>query len=94
MTEGAMVRSLRPYVRRAALAAGLGILAWLAMAGVAGAQEAGDNVFTADASKFIAAGLAMGLGAFGPGSASAISAARRWRRSGAIPRRPARFRRT
>ena len=67
MTEGAMVRSLRPYVRQAALAAGLGMLAWLAMAGVAGAQEAGDNVFTADANKFLAAGLAMGLGAFGPG---------------------------
>ena len=31
------------------------------------AQEAGDNIFTSDSNKFIAAGLAMGLGAVGPG---------------------------
>ncbi len=59
MTMGAIAR-------RALLVVGLGMLAWLASTGVAGAQEAGDNVFTADSSKFMAAGLAMGLGAFGP----------------------------
>jgi F-type H+-transporting ATPase subunit c len=52
--------------RRALLVLGLGALAWLASSGVAGAQEAGDNLFTADSNKFLAAGLAMGLGALGP----------------------------
>ncbi len=52
--------------RRASLVVGLATLAWFAAIGVAGAQEAGHNVFTADASKFMAAGLAMGLGALGP----------------------------
>ena len=60
MTVGAIAR-------RAVIVVGLGLVAWLAMSGVAGAQEAADNEFTADSSKFIAAGLAMGLGAFGPG---------------------------
>jgi F-type H+-transporting ATPase subunit c len=41
---------------------------WLASTGVAGAQEAaGDNAFTADAMKYVGAGLAMGIGAIGPG---------------------------
>ncbi len=66
MTVGAKVGStVMPYLGRAALALGLGVLAWLAMTGVAGAQEV-DNVFTADSNKFLAAGIAMGLGAFGP----------------------------
>ncbi len=60
MTMGAVAR-------RALLVVGLGTLAWFASIGVAGAQESGDNVFTADSAKFIAAGLAMGLGALGPG---------------------------
>ena len=48
-----------------ALAVGVGLL--LATTGVAGAQEAvADNEFTADSMKFLAAGLAMGLGALGP----------------------------
>ena len=60
MTVGAVAR-------RALLIVGLAALAWLASIGVAGAQEAGDNIFTSDSNKFIAAGLAMGLGAVGPG---------------------------
>ena len=59
MTVGAVAR-------RALMALGLGALAWFAASGIAGAQEA-DNTYTADAMKFIAAGLAMGLGALGPG---------------------------
>lgn len=49
----------------AAMAAGL----WLAATGVASAQEAaaGDNVFTADGMKYIAAALSMAVGAIGPG---------------------------
>lgn len=40
----------------------------LAATGVVGAQEVpGDNLSTENAMKFIAAGLAMGLGAIGPG---------------------------
>jgi F-type H+-transporting ATPase subunit c len=60
MTAGAVAR-------RALLVIGLGTTAWFASIGVAGAQEAGDNVFTSDGMKFIAAGLAMGLGSLGPG---------------------------
>jgi F-type H+-transporting ATPase subunit c len=59
MTVGAIAR-------RAVIAVGLGLVAFLAMSGVAGAQEVADNEFTADSSKFLAAGIAMGLGAFGP----------------------------
>jgi F-type H+-transporting ATPase subunit c len=55
------------FVRKTILVLGLGFLAWLAMTGVAGAQESADNEFTADASKYLAAGIAMGLGALGPG---------------------------
>lgn len=58
MTVGSMAR-------KALLVLGLGALAWLAASGVAGAQEI-DNEFTADSSKFMAAGIAMGLGALGP----------------------------
>ena len=54
--------------RRVLTAAALGAALFLAATGVAGAQEAAaDNEFTADAMKFLAAGLAMGLGALGPG---------------------------
>ncbi len=64
MTAGAIVR-------RALWMAAAGTVAFLVTSGVAGAQEAADNAFTAEAagemSKFIAAGLAMGLGALGPG---------------------------
>ncbi len=60
MTVGVVVR--RGLVA-SAVAAGLFLLA----TGVAGAQEATvDNEFTADAMKFLAAGIAMGLGALGP----------------------------
>ena len=52
--------------RRAIFVAVLAGLAFLAFTGVAGAQEAADNVSTENSSKFLAAGLAMGLGAFGP----------------------------
>ena len=58
----------RAIARRAFVAAAFGATMFLAATGVAGAQEAaGDNVFTADGMKFIAAGLAMGIGAIGPG---------------------------
>ena len=55
------------FVRKSMLVLGLALLAWLAMTGVAGAQEAADNAFTADASRFMAAGIAMALGSLGPG---------------------------
>jgi F-type H+-transporting ATPase subunit c len=48
------------------MAAGL----FLAATGAASAQEAAgsaDNVFTADAMKYVAAALSMGIGAIGPG---------------------------
>jgi F-type H+-transporting ATPase subunit c len=54
--------------RRVLTAAAIGAALFLAATGVAGAQEvAADNEFSADAMKFLAAGLAMGLGALGPG---------------------------
>jgi F-type H+-transporting ATPase subunit c len=54
--------------RRVLVAGLLGGAMLLAATGVAGAQEAaGDNEFTADSMKFIAAAIAMGLGAIGPG---------------------------
>ena len=65
--EGYAGMTVGAVARRALLIIGLGTLAWFASIGVAGAQEAGDNVFTSDSNKFIAAGLAMGLGAIGPG---------------------------
>ena len=60
MTAGAIAR-------RTLVVVGLGALAFLTSSGVAGAQEAADNESTENAMKFLAAGLAMGLGAFGPG---------------------------
>jgi F-type H+-transporting ATPase subunit c len=59
MTVGAIAR-------RAAVVLTFGAAAFLVSTGIAGAQEA-DNVFTADSSKFLAAGIAMGLGSIGPG---------------------------
>jgi F-type H+-transporting ATPase subunit c len=56
----------RPIARRGLIALAFGAAAFLATTGVAGAQEIADNQFTADAMKFLAAGLAMGLGAIGP----------------------------
>jgi len=53
--------------RRGLFAAAIVAALFAALTGVAGAQEAGDNEFTASSMKFIAAGLAMGLGALGPG---------------------------
>ncbi len=53
--------------RRALTAGAVGAALFLAATGVAGAQEVGDNQFTADAMKFVAAAIAMGLGAIGPG---------------------------
>ena len=53
-------------VRRGVLVSAFAALAFLAVTGVAGAQEAADNVSTENASKFMAAGIAMGLGALGP----------------------------
>ena len=53
--------------RRGLFAAVLVEALFAALTGVAGAQEAvGDNQFTADSMKFLAAGIAMGLGALGP----------------------------
>jgi F-type H+-transporting ATPase subunit c len=40
---------------------------FLASTGTAAAQAAADNEFSASGMKFVAAGLAMGLGAIGPG---------------------------
>ena len=55
--------------RRALTAAAIGAALFLAATGVAGAQELGeaDNEFSSDAMKFLAASLAIGLGALGPG---------------------------
>lgn len=58
MTAGAIAR-------RAAVVLAFGAAAFLASTGVVGAQEV-DNAFTADSSKFLAAGIAMGLGSLGP----------------------------
>ena len=61
--------SVGAIARRGAVVLGLVALGLLVSTGVAGAQEAaeaGDNVFTADSSRFMAAGIAMALGAFGP----------------------------
>lgn len=60
MTAGAIAR-------RGAVVLLMGAAAFLVSTGVAGAQEAaGDNAFTEGSAKFMAAGLAMGVGAFGP----------------------------
>ena len=53
--------------RRGLVAAAIVAALFAALTGVAGAQEAaGDNEFTASSMKFLAAGIAMGLGALGP----------------------------
>ena len=53
--------------RRSAYVLAMGVVAFLVTTGVAGAQEAADNSSTENSSKFMAAGIAMGLGALGPG---------------------------
>ncbi len=61
MTAGVMAR-------RGLLAAMIGAALFLAFTGVAGAQEAAaDNEFTESSTKFLAAAIAIGLGALGPG---------------------------
>ncbi len=56
--------------RRAMVAAGLGGALFLLLSGVASAQEAAANEFTVEAAsaqwKYVAAALAIGLGALGP----------------------------
>ena len=59
MKAGTMTRKVLIF---AALATAL----FLATTGVAGAQGAPDNESTENAFKFLAAGIAMGLGAIGP----------------------------
>jgi F-type H+-transporting ATPase subunit c len=53
--------------RRSAYVLAMGVVAFLVTTGVAGAQEAADNISTENSAKFMAAGIAMGLGALGPG---------------------------
>jgi F-type H+-transporting ATPase subunit c len=53
--------------KRLLVVGALAMAMFLAATGVAGAQEAADNESTENAMKFLAAGLAMGLGALGPG---------------------------
>ena len=59
--------SAAALARRGLVMLAVGVGVFLAATGVASAQEVGDNEFTADSMKFLAAGLAMGLGALGPG---------------------------
>jgi F-type H+-transporting ATPase subunit c len=59
MTAGAIAR-------RALVVLLMGAAAFLVTTGVAGAQEAADNASTEASAKFMAAGIAMGVGAFGP----------------------------
>ncbi len=56
----------RRIARRLLVVGALALAMFMAATGVAGAQAA-DNVNTENAMKFLAAGLAMGLGALGPG---------------------------
>jgi len=60
MTAGTLARRV---LTAAAIGAGL----FLAATGVAGAQEAADNVSTENAMKFLAAAISIGIGALGPG---------------------------
>ena len=55
--------------RRVMMAGFIGAGLFLAATGVVGAQEAeaGDNAFTADGMKYIAAAISMAVGAIGPG---------------------------
>lgn len=57
--------TLGVVVRRGLFASAVAAALFLLATGVAGAQEV-DNQFTADSMKFLAAGIAMGLGALGP----------------------------
>lgn len=54
-------------VRRGLFATVLLAALLLAVTGVAAAQTTGDNAFTAKSFKYVAAGIAMGFGAIGPG---------------------------
>jgi F-type H+-transporting ATPase subunit c len=56
-------------VRRVARATFVGTGLFILATGIASAQAAGaaDNQFSADAMKFLAAGLAIGIGTLGPG---------------------------
>ena len=56
----------RSIARRLLVVGALVLAMFMAATGVAGAQEVADNVFTENAMKFLAAGLAMGIGALGP----------------------------
>lgn len=53
-------------VRRGLVASAVAGALFMVATGVASAQEVADNQFTADSMKFLAAGIAMGLGALGP----------------------------
>ncbi len=53
--------------RRMLWALAIAGMLFVVMASVAGAQEVGDNEHTENASKFLAAAIAMGIGAIGPG---------------------------
>ena len=58
----------RSIARRGLVATMLLSVLFFATTSVAGAQEAaGDNAFTANGMKYLAAAIAMGLGAVGPG---------------------------
>ncbi len=52
-------------MRRLLVAAAIGAAFWIGATGIAGAQAA-DNVFTENSAKFMAAAIAMGVGAIGP----------------------------
>ena len=58
--------TMATIARRGLFVLALAGMMFLLASGVAGAQEASDNVFTSESSKFMAAGIAMGLGALGP----------------------------
>ena len=66
--------------RRSAYLLAMGVVAFLVSTGVAGAQEAADNSFTENSSKFMAAGIAMGL--VKDGDRFAVP----WMRQGTLPR--------
>lgn len=57
----------RSIARRLLVVGALALGMFLVATGVAGAQEAADNISTENSMKFLAASLAIGLGALGPG---------------------------
>lgn len=57
----------RSIARRLLVVGALAFGMFLVATGVAGAQEAADNISTENSMKFLAASLAIGLGALGPG---------------------------